>query len=1137
MTYDIYSIGDANFLAGVLNAVAALGGSGKYASLMSISLLIGIIFTAIKAIYSQKFELQNFLVAVVMYQVMFGVQARVVVNDVYTGGAQTVDNVPWGLAFVGSVMSSIGYDLTEEMETAFSTPKMSADGFGGALAMILNARRISSFGPADYGCASQVTSAPTPTEARCSLTKSLENYVRDCVGPAYQAGMLSPDVVENAPQKKSTSDASAFGVMRVPAEGWTTNIFIGSEDAHNGRAVSCRVAYDEISSRIFIALQSDQFKSFVASRTGASSYDSFDSAVSAFGDSQLQAQSFVLNQAIRGAYTRGVYLSQTDQNAAALMMSQEENQRAVQFAAEASIFARLVRPMMTFFEAFFYATAPFMVFLIGLGPMGLSLVGKYLYLPIWVSLWQPVMAIINFYVNYIAESRLSAFDTVEPTTFISLNGSLTAFTTMQDWLSTASNLAASVPAITGFLLYGGSQAFTALSAKLGRGDFVNEKIPSPDPIQPAPAIAAQSGFTSSVVGGTSVTGVDNALPQIGTAFGLSQQIQSQSSQVSAASERQGQTFQSTFTDSWKNATTAQERTALLRALQGASSDQVSSNIDSARSYLKGLGMSEDRANEALGQTLASAGVSAGVSGSILPGVNLGANAGISTSAAESDRTGLSASQRSQLEEKLLAKTGANTTADLVKRVGRDLTQEKAQAFTKDKGGANSEALMRDVSRVEEERRQLGVLQSASTDQRFTSNLGASTFAEMVKRDGDKTGANEFIDSKLREQSTSNPEFANAYSRAYSGLMRYGGPAFVGNESGMKAFAFMQASAEMSQRNPGDGSYADNTTGVLERLGIAPATQFDPMKYGSADARNDATGSELFTQANKVSNEAEKLSGAAVTDMDADRNRAATGTVPGALANANTQLTSSGVTNSPTAQFEAGTKEVVAAGAAAERIVNEPMREYAKDAINSRDFSKLNEVPNASKAVGQAEAIRNSAGSALREFAGIGPNGPRYNPSGTFQSNFRTLDEKSQDAVVDKVAERLNQSGYTKGTAELAARAYLDPSPVNQANLQYALANDYAQREYGAPYTSIRDPGQRASVDRLSSSTAEIISSSASAGELGTTSLAAVSAYMMSTSTRQSGDPSAPLDAPVPTYANEEPAIDPAPAKNFRIRGQ
>ena len=140
--YEIYSIGDGAYLTAVLNAVAMLSGSGDMQQLAGIGFLMGILLVMGQGILQAKFPpLQNVLFAWVLYMAMFGPTARVQVEDLYSGATRHVENVPLGVAFVGSAMSKVGYGVTVLFEQAFSTPAMTEYGFAAPLQILQDTRK------------------------------------------------------------------------------------------------------------------------------------------------------------------------------------------------------------------------------------------------------------------------------------------------------------------------------------------------------------------------------------------------------------------------------------------------------------------------------------------------------------------------------------------------------------------------------------------------------------------------------------------------------------------------------------------------------------------------------------------------------------------------------------------------------------------------------------------------------------------------------------------------------------------------------------------------------------------------------------------------------------------------------------
>ncbi len=82
---------------------------------------------------------------------------------------------------------------------------------------------------------------------------------------------------------------------------------------------------------------------------------------------------------------------------------------------------------------------------------------------------------------------------------------------LQDYLATGGMLAASTPAISLMLIYGSAITATHLARRFQGGDFIDEKITSPDVMRPAPALAMSPIMEHAPLRGTTTTGADNVL--------------------------------------------------------------------------------------------------------------------------------------------------------------------------------------------------------------------------------------------------------------------------------------------------------------------------------------------------------------------------------------------------------------------------------------------------------------------------------------------------------------------------------------------------------------------------------------------------------------------------------------------------
>ena len=226
----------------------------------------------------------------------------------------------------------------------------------------------------------------------------------------------------------------------------------------------------------------------------------------------------------------------------AVAIEQAAQQRNTQWASEERLFARIVRPMMTFFEAFLFAVSPLMVFAIGLGPVGIRMVGKYLLFGLWIQLWQPILAIINLYLLMAIRFKMDALQdaALGNTPLPSIEAIWKLDFLLSDYLGVGGMLAASTPAISLMLIYGSAITATHLAGRLQGGDYINEKIASPDVVNPAAALTVGPLQDHGPIRGTAAPGAES----VTWTANVGQEVQRDLRSSQQAMERSSQGFAS-----------------------------------------------------------------------------------------------------------------------------------------------------------------------------------------------------------------------------------------------------------------------------------------------------------------------------------------------------------------------------------------------------------------------------------------------------------------------------------------------------------------------------------------------------------------------------------------------------------------
>ena len=127
MEYPIYSFGNGEILKGLFDAIAMCLNSHNgslYIPLVRLSLIMGTLWAALYVLYNDYIKaLTGWIIPLTaITQLLFVPQARVIIIDPVSHYHQTVDHVPYGLACTASFISRIGHAITEQVEKVFVLP-------------------------------------------------------------------------------------------------------------------------------------------------------------------------------------------------------------------------------------------------------------------------------------------------------------------------------------------------------------------------------------------------------------------------------------------------------------------------------------------------------------------------------------------------------------------------------------------------------------------------------------------------------------------------------------------------------------------------------------------------------------------------------------------------------------------------------------------------------------------------------------------------------------------------------------------------------------------------------------------------------------------------------------------------------
>lgn len=645
--WNIYTVGSVDFLYNVLNSIAMMLNNGTYSDTFRISALLGVIGIVIASAVSggKTLSFGQMAVCIVMYMLFFQVSARVNLEDLTTGEFRAVDNVPWGLAAPASIISTVGYSVTENMEQAFSTPAMTEYGALDPL-FTLTAYYDALKDPMRWRLG---TGGSNP-----DIAASIDSYIRTCViNDINRNATTYAHIWRNGGGVDSvrSSDASTYVVLY---DGLNSN---GPQvNPRNASQYTCAGAYTRLknqaagsyptlvatSGRVMAAYgRCDDTCSPEVKVTNMMNF--YNIASSNVRDFQLQ----MLMMPNIAKIPQDAYLD-SFKGTAAITRAQTATQQAFQWSSGGSSFLYWMSSFMPIFQGVIYALTPFMAFLLGLGVMGLRLIMKYFLIIVWTQTWVPLAAVINLYMLTKMQSDSAAILSI--TSGVSSLGTV-AFNQLYDLIvntqkniALAGNLFGLIPALGGFIVWGSSIAFNSLANSAAAPSPADTKVLAPD-MTNAPALNNRSAeFSNSPMSGTTMTGASGIVGSISMQEMASSNLQSAAAKKETASQQESAARNAFVNSLASNQHSGTHSTAQNAQVSSSLSQAFGSDASKIFSYMEAHGKTATDAVADLNSV--TKGGSLGVGTGSGPGVSAGATAAVSSGSTDQHGNSIQGSESS-----------------------------------------------------------------------------------------------------------------------------------------------------------------------------------------------------------------------------------------------------------------------------------------------------------------------------------------------------------------------------------------------------------------------------------------------------------------------------------------------------------
>ncbi|GAO27409.1 TraG domain-containing protein [Alicycliphilus sp. B1] len=404
--WEIYAYQNADSLFGVFNAAAAIHASNDYASAVAAVAFCGFVAALIAYAFApEKLQGWKWLASVVL---VFGVLIvpRVTVGIVdRTGGSavRVVDNVPFGVVVLGSLTSTIGHTLTGLFETAFQV----IPGMGALPAELSYEHNGLMFGNR------LVRETGNVVFQDPAFRTDLVNFIHNCTTYDLIDGTLDPATF-------STSD-DVWPLMASPNPARFSTL------TGTGGAVgvdTCPNVYLSLNGRLPAQIQRIQGRlAFQLNPTlpGAAAAAAIAGQIqqaylkNSIANASASAADIIRQNAMLNALEdTGKIVGQKVNDPAAMVLAVGRAQAVAQMNASWLNFGKVAEQALPVFrnviEAVTYALFPLFVLLLLLtsGRETMMAFKGYAAILIWIQLWPPLYAILNYMASIYAAYDLAA---------------------------------------------------------------------------------------------------------------------------------------------------------------------------------------------------------------------------------------------------------------------------------------------------------------------------------------------------------------------------------------------------------------------------------------------------------------------------------------------------------------------------------------------------------------------------------------------------------------------------------------------------------------------------------------------------------------------------------------------------------
>lgn len=463
MEFTLITYGAGEVLSTTFNAIASLINAKTgtlYQPLVRCSLLVGLLMATFGMIYGDvtKFLTKWMMPALLILVLFFAPTCRLHIHDPVSGYRFSVDHVPWGLGAVAGVISKFGDTMTKEIEKVFSLPddfKYHKTGAVMASNLIANARTFN------------ITNS--------DLAETLQSFMTQCV--VYDALLGKKYTLQDL--KTSTNLWGLITANPSPARSF---IFKAPGKGQKGQIATCsqvvpllnqwlikdmQTAFQLFESKVFGTRDPRESPALATLLPGAQLKQYLPGAFNYMTQMARSAEEVMMQQMMMYAVVDSIENTSTGLgNAPNFAIRRAYLQQRAHEETLAGVAAQKLIAMKNVLEALIYAGFIFILPL-ALLPMGWSFISRWIGLVLWVQLWPPLYAILNFIINVSVRSKGLGLIGGTDMPGISIANSVGFMNLHADMAALAGSMSIAVGSLAYALVKGGVAGFAHLASHLG----------------------------------------------------------------------------------------------------------------------------------------------------------------------------------------------------------------------------------------------------------------------------------------------------------------------------------------------------------------------------------------------------------------------------------------------------------------------------------------------------------------------------------------------------------------------------------------------------------------------------------------------------------------------------------------------